>query len=172
MPPLHLSSTSRALYRVFVAPNLPTARATPLRTRNVSLLPQTTVRSLVYKKKNVQRQALRDYYIFDAAIEATHINLVDQDGRFHSSVPINEALRSYNRVTHHLLQMSPGRVDDFGVPDPEHLPTCKIISKMDLRAQFNKKLDIERRKKKGQGAGPAPKNLELNWAIAGGDLKH
>jgi translation initiation factor IF-3 len=48
-----------------------------------------------------------------------------------------------------------------------------VISKMALREQHAKKLELARRQAKGMsGSGPAPKNLEFNWAIAGGDLKH
>ena len=43
---------------------------------------------------------------------------------------------------------------------------------MDLRAQHERKLETLRRQAKGQSTGPSTKNLELNWAIAGGDLKH
>jgi translation initiation factor IF-3 len=108
----------------------------------------------------------------DNAIEANRINLVDEDGKFHNDVPITEALASFNKVSHHLVQLTPGKVDEFGQADPENLPTCRIISKMDLRAQHERKLETLRRQAKGQGAGPSKKSLELNWAIAPGDLKH
>ena len=39
---------------------------------------------------------------------------------------------------------------------------------MELRNQYNRKIDIARKAERG----PVLKNLELNWAIAGGDLKH
>jgi translation initiation factor IF-3 len=108
----------------------------------------------------------------DAGIKASHVNLIDADGVFHRDVAINEALRMYDRIQYHLVMVSPGVVDEFGVSDANNPPVCKIISKMELRAQHQKKLDIERRKSKGIGSGPSPKSLELNWAIAPGDLKH
>src|SRR5262245_3725168 len=175
----HLKSTSRALYRVFVAPNLSKAvlpihhgSTSSLVSRWPSFVPQTSVRLKTYKRKDTRRHAISDHYTLDTAIAASHINLVSETGAFKPNVPIDEALSSYNRVTHHLVQMSPGRVDEFGRSDPEHLPTCKIMLKMDLRAQHEKKLDIERRKAKGQGAGPSAKNLELNWGIGPHDLNH
>ena len=178
MSRLHLSSTSRALYRVFVAPNLPPYypvlfRASLHSPQATPLLPQIHKRTLYYRKKPVQRHALTDYYTFDNAIEASHVNLVDEDGVFHTNVPILNALRKYNRVTHHLLLVDPGTVDEFGVSDPDDLPTCKVTSKIDLRNQFQKKVDLKQREESGKlGTGGDGKKLELNWAIAGGDLTH
>ncbi|KAF2867734.1 hypothetical protein BDV95DRAFT_550866 [Massariosphaeria phaeospora] len=169
--PAHLSSTSRALFRVFVAPTLttPLLRTSPF---PPSLLPVTSIRPKSFKKDTPQRQPLSDSFVFDAAITAPYINLVDLDGLFHPSIDKRMATHYYDEETHHLLQVSPGRVDEYGAPHPSHPPTCKPISKMELRAQHKRKLDIERRQARGQGAGPPAKSLELNWAIAPGDLKH
>jgi translation initiation factor IF-3 len=184
MPPIHISSTSRALYRVFVAPTLRTTSAAipipihyapafaPAFARPSSNpLSQTAVRTKTFQK-DTRRHALSDYYILDGAIKAPYINLVEADGNFHKDVSTYDALSSFDKTTHHLVQMSPGKVDEYGVQDPQHLPTCRVISKMDLRAQHQHKLEILRRQAKGQGAGPSMKKLELNWAIAGGDLRH
>lgn len=180
MHPFHLSSTSRALYRVFVVPNLhsiPSTRRAFIASPNPfprplrPFGPLTTVRTKVYKKRDTARHALSDEYTLDAAIKASHVNLIGADGVFHRDVTINEALRMYDRVQYHLVLVSPGVVDEFGVSDANNPPVCKIVSKMELRSQHQKKLDIERRKTKG-GSGPSQKSLELNWAIAPGDLKH
>lgn len=111
-------------------------------------------------------------FTIDTAIKADRINVVDENGVFHRNVPLNEALDSMDRLTHHLQQLTPGKVDEYGRADPEDLPTCRILSKIDLRAKHKRKLDVERQQAKGQGTGPAPKSMELNWAIAEGDLKH
>ncbi|KAF2643839.1 hypothetical protein P280DRAFT_466569 [Massarina eburnea CBS 473.64] len=181
MSQYYIPSTSRALYRVFIAPTL--TPAYPLRLQTPFLLPyyttrlpsppQTTVRHKTYKK-DIQRHALSDHFTFDNAIQGTYINLVSDTGEYKQNVPLYEALRSYNRVTHHLLQLSSGEdeVDEEGYEIPGALPLCKVISKIDLRAQHTKKLEIMRRTLMGKGAGPDAKNLELNWAIAGGDLGH
>ncbi|CAO2651736.1 Nn.00g000190.m01.CDS01 [Neocucurbitaria sp. VM-36] len=191
MPPTHISGTSRALYRVFVAPNLRSTTSIPLlyapafapSSRHSSTPPSTSntqpprffshtcIREKKYTK-DTRRHALSDYYVIDAAIQADAINLVDETGKFHTDVPLNDALASFNKVTHHLVQMTPGKIDASGRADPANLPTCRIISKMDLRAQHQRKLDTLRRQAKGQTTGPSPKSLELNWAIAAGDLKH
>jgi len=99
------------------------------------------------------------------------VNFVDASGQFFEDVATLDALNSFNKVTHHLVEVSPGRVDEFGNPDPEHRPVCKVTSKIDLRAQHEKKVEAARKQAKGV-VGPPQKNLELNWAIGGGDLKH
>ncbi|KAI8942971.1 hypothetical protein NX059_001010 [Plenodomus lindquistii] len=184
MPPTHMSGTARALYRVFVAPN---ARATssipllyapafaPLCAPNAfstpALTPHITIREKKYTK-DTRRRALSDYYVIDRAIQAEYINLVDEDGTFHRDYALQDALQNMNKVTHHLVQLTEGKVDEWGNIDPNDLPTCRIVTKVDLRAQHQRKLEIERREATGKGTGPVPKSLELNWAIAGGDLKH
>lgn len=173
MPSYHVSSASRALYRVFIAPNLNLTRrsfASPISKPTISP-PHTAVRTKFYKR-DTRRHAIGDTYTLDNAISALRINFIDINGRFHQDIATVDAQQSLNRTTHHLVLVSPGRMDEYGQPDPNFLPTCKAISKIDLRNQHQKKLDIERRKAKGQGVGPSSKNLELNWAIAGGDLKH
>lgn len=181
----NLTSTSRALYRVFVAPSL--VSATPRRVANTHthfasqlLLPRTTIRTRVFKKKDAVRTsqtALQDHYTFDSAIEAPYVNIVEPDGRFRQNVQIDDALRSLNKVTQHLVLVAPGKpdaaVDMFGrATNPTDLPTCKVFSKMELRQQLKTKLDIARRAAKGVGAGLSSKEIELNWAIEKGDLGH
>ncbi|KAF1962346.1 hypothetical protein CC80DRAFT_487831 [Byssothecium circinans] len=172
----HLTATSRALYRVFVAST--PATPTPFRLQTpfllpyaARLLPQTTVRHKTYKK-DVQRHSLSDHFTFDNAIEGTYIDYVDDNGVFRPNARLKDVLRSFDRTTHHLVMITPGTLDEFGNSNPDDLPVCKVVSKMDLSAQLEKKLEIERRAAKGKGVGPDAKILELNWAIAGGDLKH
>ncbi|OAL49053.1 hypothetical protein IQ07DRAFT_69726 [Pyrenochaeta sp. DS3sAY3a] len=182
MPPKHLSSTSQALYRVFIAPNprpttsIPKFYVPALTTYNASsrspgILPHTSIRTKAYTK-DTRRHAISDMFTVDSAIKADRINVVDQHGVFHRDVSLNEAFDSMDRLTYHLQQLTPGTVDEYGRANPDDLPTCRIVSKIDLRAKHRRKLDIERQQAKGQGTGPAPKSIELNWAIAEGDLKH
>jgi translation initiation factor IF-3 len=185
MPPAHISGTSRALYRVFIAPNLrnttsipllyapafaPASSPTSLSSSTPSLTSQTSTRGIKYTK-DTRRHAISDYYVIDNAIKAPFVNVVDEEG-FHKDVPLDDALTSFNKVTHHLVQMTPGSWDENGRQDLADLPTCRVISKIDLRAQHQRKLETLRRQAKGQGTGPPNKSLELNWAIAAGDLKH
>ncbi|KAJ4334674.1 hypothetical protein N0V87_006710 [Didymella glomerata] len=188
MPPTHhISSTSRALYRVFVLPNLrtPSSSGIPIQfapafapTYGPPSIPipsaplsHTQVRHKSFARKDTRRHALSDYFTLDNAISAPRVNFVDASGTFFQDVATLDALNSFNKVTHHLVEVSAGRVDEFGNPDPEHRPVCRVISKIDLRAQHEKKVEAARKQAKGV-VGPPQKNLELNWAIGGGDLKH
>ncbi|KAF2030408.1 hypothetical protein EK21DRAFT_65438 [Setomelanomma holmii] len=180
MPPTYISSTSRALYRVFVAPNLRAQTSIPLLylpafarppSNTPGLTSHTAIRTKTYRK-DTQRHALTDHYVLDTAIQSSRINLVDEKGQYTPNVPTTDALFKVNRSTHYLVQMTPGAVDEMGNQDPENLPTCRIVTKQALREQHARKLDTLRRQAKGQSVGLAQKNLELNWAIAGGDLKH
>jgi len=183
MPPSHISGTSRALYRVFIAPTLRSTTSVPLiyapafappispsaslAISTPSLTLRTSIRTIKFKK-DTRRHALSDHYVMDSAIDAEYINLVSEKGEFHSGVPLNEALTSFNRVTHHLVQVAPGKVDELGRPDPHSPPTCRIVSKIDLREQHQRKLELARKQEKGDST----KIVELNWAIAQGDLGH
>ncbi|OAL00177.1 hypothetical protein IQ06DRAFT_276805 [Phaeosphaeriaceae sp. SRC1lsM3a] len=184
MPPTHLTSTSRALYRIFIAPTLglrsqQTPNATVPLLFTPAFAPHTrtsppgpiSMRTLTYKK-DTSRHAITDHYTIDRAIPGPYINLVDEEGTYHPSVPLSDALAQINRTTQYLVQMSESKVDEFGNLDPNDVPVVKVVSKIALREQHQRKLELARRQAKGLGAGPAPKNLELNWAIAPGDLKH
>ncbi|KAL5114001.1 hypothetical protein ACEQ8H_008106 [Pleosporales sp. CAS-2024a] len=181
MPPSHISGTSRALYRVFIAPTLrvPTSipplvwapAFAPTSSCPPSLTPRTTVRTKVFTK-DTERHALTDHFVINKAIPSNRINFVDANEIFYSDVSLEDALDSINHTTHYLVQMTPGTVDEFGNQDPNDLPTCRVWTKMALRQHHERKMDLARRQAKGLGAGPPPKTLELNWAIAPGDLKH
>lgn len=172
----------RALYRVFVAPAVLTPVAVPLFyapafaaslqgshcTSNFNS--RISIRTKKYSK-DTRRHALTDYYVLDAAIQAERINFVDDQGTFHAGVQLNEVLTTMNKTTHHVVQVTPGKVDELGRSDIANPPTCRLVSKMDLRAQHERKLDTMRRQAR-HSAGALTKNMELNWAIAGGDLKH
>jgi translation initiation factor IF-3 len=182
-PTHHISSTSRALYRVFIAPTLRTTANVPIQfapafaptygppSATVNPLNQNQVRTKSFSRKDTHRHALSDYFTFDKAITAPRVNFVGTNGRFFEDVAILDALDSFNRVTHHLVQVTPGKVDEFGNHDPDHPPVCRVVSKMDLRAQHERKIEAARKLAKG-AVGEPQKNLELNWAIEAGDLKH
>lgn len=174
----HLSSTSRALYRIFIAPNL---TSSPFRLQHTFLLPQavrllppiSTRSAGTYTRNKQKRHTLADSFTFDNAIDATYIDFVDTEGRFFENVLIDDAYRTFKRVSHHLVLLKPAPVDEDGVPDPNARPLCKVISKIELRAQHEKKVALERRLAMGKEAGDVVvKNLELNWAIESADLKH
>jgi hypothetical protein len=86
-------------------------------------------------QKDTRRHAISDHYTLDDAIRAPYINFIDPTGTFYPNVSRESAIRSLNRTTHHLMLVSPGKVDQFGRADPQNLPTCKVISKIDLHMQ-------------------------------------
>src|SRR4051812_13920707 len=97
MPPYQLSSTSRALYRVFIAPHLNALPKTPfLNTAKPSiaspriaiLQPHTSIRPKSYVKKDTARHALWDHYTLDLAIShiSPYINYIDADGNYHANI--------------------------------------------------------------------------------------
>lgn len=166
----HLSGTSRALFRVFVAPQFP-SRLRPLHPSAAFaptvLLTRTAIRT---KARTAQRYALSDTYTIDDMIRAPYVNLVDIDGEYHARTPLSWI--TYDKSAYHLLLVHPGETDEFGIYVEDEYPVCKIVSKAELRAAQDRKLEIMRRQEKGLGAGPAAKVLELNWAISSGDMKH
>ena len=83
------------------------------------------------------------------AITAPRVNFVDAEGTFFDDVATLDALNSFNKVTHHLIQVTPGKVDEYGVPDPNNRPVCRVVSKIDLRAQHERKVDAARKQAKG-----------------------
>lgn len=182
MPTHHISSTSIALFRVFIAPNLRTTTTVPLTfapafashvfsAPPISYPSHCQIRTKTYQKKDTTRHALTDHYVLNNAIPSPVVNLVAEDGTFTPNVRTADAIRSMNYVTHYLMQVSAGKVDEFGEPDPNDIPTARIISKMALREKHQKTLETARKLAKSQGSASV-KNLELNWAIAGGDLGH
>lgn len=98
---------------------------------------------------------------YDEEIQDAWIALVDRDGVYHPRVSRDETMRAINRLTEHLVQVTPAD------PDTGQLATCKIYSKIQLKAADTAKKRLAR----GAKSRVVPsKTLELNWAIAEGDL--
>ncbi len=117
----------------------------------------------------IQRQPLAEEFILDSAITSPWVNFVHPDGYFETNVSVKTTMSSIDRKTHHLVQVSPGKSgDELDESDPLRLPTCRVMSKIDLRAKQESKLDAVRKQAKGM----AVKIIELNWAIAPRDLEH
>ncbi|KAF2269784.1 hypothetical protein CC78DRAFT_528952 [Lojkania enalia] len=171
MPSIHISSTSRALYRVFIAPHVRSPfRGTAHTLPNPAPLPWISIRTIAFKK-DTARHALSDHFTLDRAINEDVINLVDADNNFRPNIPMH--LVRWNRTTHHLMLLQARPVDKYGHPYPDKLATCKIVTKIELRRRLEKALEAERKRAKGNtSAGPSQKTLELNWAIGANDLKH
>lgn len=174
MPPKHLAGTAQALYRVFIAPSIASPSAPRAAIRLSPALAE--VRPATSQLRTFTKRAsgtavpgrakpATTQYPVDGAIKSDHINLVTEEG-FQRDVPTKDVLRTVNRATHHLVQVAPANAND-----PFSLPTCKVISKIDLRAQEAKRVEVEKAQKKAaKGAGS--KALEINWGIGQNDLAH
>jgi translation initiation factor IF-3 len=98
---------------------------------------------------------------YDEEIQDGWISLVDRGGVYHPRVSLDETMRAINRLTEHLVQVTPAD------PDTGKLATCKVYSKIQLKAAHAAKKRLAR----GAKSKVVPsKTLELNWAIAEGDL--
>lgn len=156
------TSIYQALYRVFIQPSLaaPLTRQTPvprLQCRK-AVITHPQRRLLNYRKSPgpVQRS-----HLYDEEIKASRVHIVTADGVRQPAQSLVPVLRSYNRTTHRLVQVAPANPHD-----PDSFPTCKIISKQQLREQERAKA---KPKKNPQDTG---KQLELSWAIEANDLGH
>jgi len=106
---------------------------------------------------------LRPYAVpYDEEIQERWIALVDRDGKYHERVALLDVMGYLNRATEHLLQVSSAD------PEKGKLAACKIYTKSQLREAHNAKLRAAKGLKKAQTSS---KILELNWAIAPGDMQ-
>lgn len=169
----HISTTTQALFRVFVQPTIAAAPSTP-RAASSLLRPSTAPTAGVlfapaFTPHNQRRTAIKyrppveRTTPYDEEIGSLWINLVDADGVFHPRQSIRKVLDDMDRVTNHLVQLVPAQE---GAEFP--FPVCKVVAKSVLREQ-------ERLKEK-QRAKKTPdelaKTLELNWAASPNDLQH
>ena len=96
--------------------------------------------------------------IKDEAIRAPFVQLVNEEGKINPPEPLSNVLASFDRSKFFLLQVSPGA--------PRQPPVCKILNKMEYRANEKAK------EKAAKAAKQSTKQIELNWAIDAHDLAH
>ncbi|KAK2813431.1 hypothetical protein FQN50_000747 [Emmonsiellopsis sp. PD_5] len=96
--------------------------------------------------------------IKDEQITARRIQIVDEAGGLQPPMLLRDALGSFDRGTHFLVQVAPETAVRPAV--------CKITSKESLRERLRAKA------KPVKPAGHATKQLELNWGIEEHDLAH
>ncbi|PVI04728.1 hypothetical protein DM02DRAFT_611340 [Periconia macrospinosa] len=169
----HLSGTSRALYRVFIAPTLtPPGR---FRLQHPFLLPQAarllpqTAPFSTQQRADDDISAAAEAFRRDHGLQSDVVVFVDSNGITHTA-SIRTALSSFDNNTHYLSVLQKVRFDQNKKALP---PYCKVLSKSTRTYQLEMKLAQQRREReKKKAAGPAPKKLEFNWAIEAGDLKH
>lgn len=101
------------------------------------------------------------------------INLVDEHG-FSPLVKKWDVINSLNRDTEMLVAVQPAKNQDpsrFNPFDQDCCPTCKIISKVELREQARHKLKLEKEAKKNNPE-KTMKRLEFSWAIDNNDFNN
>ncbi|TID18224.1 Translation initiation factor 3 [Venturia nashicola] len=99
----------------------------------------------------------------DLEIRSRYIDFVDREGGFNPDVLRDDVLKMLDPLTEHLVQ-----VDVPDPDDPRAVPKCKIFTKEHLRERERVKKEIEKERLKVERSS---KIVELNWAIATGDLE-
>ncbi|KAL2357471.1 hypothetical protein BJ546DRAFT_964253 [Cryomyces antarcticus] len=165
-----LTASGQALYRVFVRPEL---SVSPIRINTkLSPPPQPCQRQPIPHSHGRAfshtprlgfkvRAPVNRTQLYDEEIASQIVLVVDEAGKLQPPQTRFDVLRSFDRKTHHLVQVSP--LSPSGDP-----PTCKILAKQSLR-------EAERAKQKAltkKTPEQTTKQLELNWAIDSNDLGH
>jgi translation initiation factor IF-3 len=97
--------------------------------------------------------------IKDEHIRARQVQVVNESGALSSPMTLGDALKSFDRNEHFLLQVAPETWEQPAV--------CKILSKSQHREQLRAKAVAA---KISKAANAPPKQIELNWAIDPNDL--
>jgi translation initiation factor IF-3 len=99
----------------------------------------------------------------DLEIRSKYIAYVDREGMFNPRVWRDDVLKMLDPRSEHLVQVESADPDD-----PRSLPKCKIVSKSYIREKAKAAQDSAKERSKAERSG---KIVELNWAIAPGDLE-
>jgi translation initiation factor IF-3 len=166
---VHISSSTQALYRVFVQPALST------RTRPTALIHKihhqqqpntfrpfsqttTTLAARGPPKKRTQ--------LWNEEIPARRVQVVDPDtDTLCAPERLRNVLASFDHKECRLVCVSPLPTEDL---DEEWIPTCKIINKQVAYAAEREKKKLQKTRMAAEGT----KTLELNWTIDTNDLAY
>ncbi|KAI0157266.1 hypothetical protein GGR57DRAFT_61736 [Xylariaceae sp. FL1272] len=173
----HLLTPARALHRVFLlalSASVTTARVATKPSVNLRFPPSsqctrflsTTIprqRMVMKKPKITVRSLLDDSYVKNAAIPYTWIRLRDEETGSLSEPQLTTLVLSRLKKGYSLVMLSAPRPED---PKSPAEPICKIF---DVKAEQAKVHEAEAEAKRLE---KGTKTLELNWAIAPGDLGH
>ncbi|KAF2486249.1 hypothetical protein BDY17DRAFT_321061 [Neohortaea acidophila] len=163
------TTTSQALYRVFIAPYLPKQQPRPRpklpSTYLTRSLTTTSRLHALHRAKAVPEQRRE---LWNEEITAKVIHLIDPATNTLLPRPQTryDTLQTLNLETHRLIQI-PGQFH----PE-DKLPICKIVSKAEVFEAKRRAQAEAKEKKKYEGAAKTLKTLELNWAMDGNDLGH
>lgn len=160
-----LSCTAQALFRVFVQPTI--SVATPRAASRIR--PQLSIAPAFVQLPPQRRTAIKyrppveRTTPYDEEIGSRFVNLVDTKGVFQPRQRLDHILYSMDRDMDHLVQVA------VAEENSEHpFPTCKIVSKEQLREQDRAKEKLLTRK----NIDDLAKTVEINWAVDHNDLEH
>jgi len=163
MRPAMCSSTSRALYRVFICP---ISRPIPRHAPPQILARQPQARTIfVFAKPNqpVRKPAAHlsfdKEHPIDEAIDSRVIHLTDETGVLQRERYLAEVLESIDRKVYKLRQVARDATDN--------LPICKVTTLQAIWAERRAK----EKAKSSAGSDPT-KQVELNWAADPNDVRH
>ena len=161
------SSTARALYEVFISSIKPAqhygikVRPQSLHSRSSQAIASRNQRRSYVPTTNNDSEKAK--IIYDYKITAPQIAIVDEKGTFHPPLPLAQARRSYDPFYYRLVQVSK--------PEDDGNTICKLMAQDEFIKIIQDQTKVAKSKVKNIGTQPA-KQIELNWAIAEGDLKH
>lgn len=161
----HVTSTAKALYRVFVLPPLTAgppraAIATLPLTRPFS---QTSIRCRAGSRPpEVRQQKWND------EINSEFVHIVEADGRL-SGAPrrLRSVLASLDLRESRVIQLT-----KEGDETPDGLPICRIRNIKEFVDEERRNKARQKEQRKESKLRTEPKSLELNWAIDQNDLGH
>ncbi|KAL2865403.1 putative translation initiation factor IF3 [Aspergillus lucknowensis] len=152
-----LVSTTQALRQIFLVPQT-TPRVQFFRYCRIGTLPLPRLLHSNRRFRQHPRPPTNNEQIIDEAIEASYVQVVNDEGRLDPPERLQSVLRSLKRPDSFLLQVSPGTRDQP--------PVCKIMDRVALQ-------EHERAQAKAaRTAKTSLKQMELNWAIDAHDLSH
>lgn len=174
----HPSGAIQALYRVFVAPALPTTRPVRTLTRQPRSPRALSTTAPFYAKTRAPETRAQKW---NEEIRNPQIYIVDTATNELSPLRSREqVLSTLNKDTHRLVQVDeqPGPQDAFDQAvgsegqKPRMYPVCKILGKKAMYQQEKNRKSAQKEAKKASATASSVKTLELNWAIDGNDLGH
>jgi translation initiation factor IF-3 len=171
----HPSTTSQALFNLFIRPTLSSSRARhsslhyysqyplqqPSQWRSISVYAKAkpTVTTKTMLKGNPMAGLDPTKVILDEQIGFRTAHLVTTEGSFQEPTPLRDLLSDIDRSTHVLRKVGTAA---------DGIPVVKLVTKESLREEAKAKA----RQKTVKKTDDLTKQVELNWAITDNDLSY
>ncbi|EXJ83993.1 hypothetical protein A1O3_04660 [Capronia epimyces CBS 606.96] len=98
----------------------------------------------------------------DEMIDTRQVRVKTADGKISSPIDLRQVLKSIDRTTSHVLQLSKSGEHEFAI--------VQVVERANLIKQIKEKETAQRRVQHAQKE-KRPKQIELNWAISSNDLQ-